>query len=120
MRQEYEDWIKANVSEPTGMCAEATLLMQAAFSELVRVRGHYHCPLWGEREHWWLYDPDGNVVDPTAAQFPSRGEGHYEQWDEARPEPTGMCPECGEYVYKDQTFCSEWHRIRYTAYLGLT
>lgn len=116
MKPAYIDWIKT-VVEPTGRCAEVTLEMQAAFPELTRVRGHYYCPFWGEREHWWLVDEEGQVVDPTAAQFPSRGVGHYEPWDESRPEPTGMCPECGEYCYEGRTFCCDVHERRYMAYL---
>ena len=68
-----------------GRCAEATLAMAAVFPELTRVRGHYLCWVWGEREHWWLVEPNGEIVDPTADQFPSKGGGVYVPWDEASP-----------------------------------
>ena len=32
MKQQYADWIAANVKETLGRCAEATLAMAAAFS----------------------------------------------------------------------------------------
>jgi len=102
----YDEWI-ANVSNPLGRCKEVTLQMQEVFPELKRVRGHYYCWIWGRREHWWLRDPDGKPVDPTAAQFPSKGEGIYEEWVEGDPEPTGKCLNCGEYVYDDGNFCND-------------
>lgn len=91
--------------------------MAAAFPELRRVRGHYHDPQWGRRAHWWLVEPGGEVVDPTAAQFPSRGRGRYEEWDEARPEPTGECPNCGGEVFDGGTCCSPKCVDEYTAYI---
>lgn len=112
----YRAWIKDNVTETYGRCAEVTQQMAAAFPELTRVRGHYYCFAWGEREHWWLTTPDGEIIDPTAAQFPSRGRGHYEPWDESRPEPTGMCPNCGGYCYDGNTCCSDSCGLAYAAY----
>ena len=64
-------WLAAN--DPYGACRAACDAMLLAFPELRLVRGHYLCPLWGDREHWWLVDPGGAIVDPTAAQFPTRG-----------------------------------------------
>jgi len=104
MRPEYAEWIAANVPDPHGTCRETTEAMQIAFPELKRVRGHYYCWVGGERPHWWLYDENGDVVDPTASQFGSKGLGHYEEWDETQPEPTGMCPNCGDHCY-DGRFC---------------
>lgn len=102
----YAAWIVTNVPEPRGKCAAATLAMSAAFPELKRVRGHYECYAWGRRDHWWLVTTDGQIVDPTAAQFPSHGLGEYIERDESLPEPTGKCPDCGEFVYGRGTFCS--------------
>jgi len=55
------------------------------------VRGHYYCAHWGEQPHWWAEKPDGTIVDPTAAQFPSGGRGAYIEFD-------GFveCEECGK------------------------
>lgn len=112
----YAAWIAANCPDPTGRCAEYTAALAAAFPELTRVRGHYYCPTWGEREHWWCVTPAGAIVDPTAAQFPSRGAGAYVPWDESQPEPTGMCPNCGGYCYDGGTCCSEKCHDEYVAY----
>lgn len=94
MRQEHKDWIEANVPKAYGKCAEVTLAMQAAFPDLVRVRGHYHDIAWGKRAHWWLKDGD-EIVDPTASQFPGEGLDEYEEWDESTPEPNARCLNCG-------------------------
>ena len=77
MKPEYRAWCAVHVGTTAedcyGRCAWATLAMQIAFPELIRVRGHYLCLIWGERDHWWLTTPEGEIVDPTAAQFPSKG-----------------------------------------------
>ena len=103
----YLDWIKANVKETYGMCDSVTQAMAAAFPELERIRGHYHCHIWGERAHWWLVTDGGEIVDPTAEQFPSKGTGTYTPWAEGASEPTGICMNCGDYVYDGECFCSE-------------
>ena len=93
----YQDWID-QVPETYGTCEEVTKEMQKEFPELRRVRGHYFCWTWGEREHWWLVDEINDcIIDPTKDQFPSKGTGTYEEWN--GPEPTGKCPNCGEYCY---------------------
>jgi predicted nucleic acid-binding Zn ribbon protein len=121
MKQQYADWIKANVTDNGyGQCKEITKAMAAAFPGLSRVRGHYHCPVWGERAHWWLIEPDGwQVVDPTAAQFPSKGTGEYVAWEEGAEEPTGMCPNCGEYCYDGNYVCSDECGQAYVAFCTL-
>jgi hypothetical protein len=116
MEQKYRDWIDKNVTEAMGKCAEVTALMVSQFPELTRVRGHYYCVVWGEREHWWCVATDGSIVDPTASQFPSKGRGHYEPWVEGTPEPTGVCPNCGELVYDGRTCCSDRCHHEYAAY----
>lgn len=112
----YRKWIAENVTETYGTCAEVTEAMAAAFPELRRVRGHYYCPIWGERGHWWLFAQDEQIVDPTAAQFPSGGLGEYVEWEEGSREPTGNCPQCGDLVYDGGTCCSENCHIAYAAY----
>lgn len=116
----HADWIAFNYLTPDhayGRCAEATAAMAAVFPDLVRVRGHYYCPVWGEREHWWCVTPAGAVIDPTASQFPSRGTGVYVPLDPAAPTPTGMCPECGAYCYDGDQFCCAAHAESYVRYL---
>lgn len=99
-----------------GKCAEATLAMEERFPELTRTRGYYLDLFWGPREHWWLVDQQGRIVDPTCLQFPTRGTGEYQPWDEAQPEPTGRCPNCGDLCYNNQTCCSENCHIEYAAF----
>lgn len=107
----YSEWIANNVGEEFfdnyGKCEKITKEMKEAFPELIRVRGHYHCPIWGRRAHWWFTTPDGKIVDPTKRQFPSGGIGKYVPWDESKPEPTGKCQNCGKYVYNYGYFCSD-------------
>lgn len=114
----YNKWITDNIkNNGLGQCAKATEIMNNDFPELVRVRGHYNCPIWGLREHWWLTTPEGNIIDPTARQFPSKGFGDYTPWDESREEPTGTCPNCGGYAYNGNTTCSEKCFKEYKTYL---
>ena len=108
MKPEYQDWIDANVRECYGKCAEVTRAMQAAFPELIRVRGHY-----GEHAHWWLTTARGEIIDPTRSQFPFLGE--YEPWLEGSTEPTGICPNCGDYAYNNYTCCSDTCSTAFTA-----
>jgi hypothetical protein len=118
MKAKYADWITANVKGSSyGQCKSITLQMADAFPELTRVRGHYYCWIWGERAHWWLVDPDGDIVDPTAKQFPSLGNGEYVPWIEGSPEPTGMCPNCGGYCYDHNTCCCDACTTEYTLYV---
>ena len=99
MKNKYRVWIDENVAQSLGLCKTHCESMMLVFPELKIVRGHYICMIWGEREHWWLLDEDGAVVDPTAQQFPSKGGGVYLLWIEGEREPTGRCANCGQYVY---------------------
>ena len=117
----YETWIAENVGETYGQCVEVTAAMAGAFPELRRVRGHYVCPWWGTRAHWWLVTDAGDIVDPTAAQFPSKGMGEYVPWREGDEEPTGKCLNCAGECYRHATFCSvacEREPRRYMESLG--
>lgn len=108
MKLEHEAWIKANVREnPFGECRIAAQIMASAFPDLRVVRGHYHCMIWGERGHWWCEEKDGTVVDPTAAQFPTKGSGTYREFTGNDEDlPTGSCANCGEPAYHHATCCS--------------
>ncbi len=98
----YAAWIaKAIAPEPhrvRGHCRMATGAMIEAFHELRQVRGYYLCPHWGEQQHWWCVALDGSVVDPTAHQFPSKGQGLYRELagDEL---PVGKCMDCGSDTF---------------------
>lgn len=91
-----------------GKCKE--LAEQAVEQDitLTLVRGHYWCPFWGLQPHWWCVTPDGDVYDPTAAQFPSNGEGDYIPFN-------GIveCSQCGKetseseaYLHGNYALCS--------------
>jgi hypothetical protein len=119
MKKEHLEWINKWNSDnnPYGKCKEATLEMQKVFPELKLVRGHYYCTIWGERMHFWLVDENNEIVDPTARQFPTKGFCVYVPWNEGDPEPTGICPNCGEYCYDSKTCCSEACDRAYAAYI---
>lgn len=122
MEQKYADWIKAkNITQQSayGACAEMTLEMNKAFPELIRVRGWYEDPIWDDREHWWLKTPTGEIVDPTAIQFPTKGHSTYREFVEGvDKEPTGKCPECGEWCFDGADLCSKECERSYLAYLN--
>lgn len=104
----YQLWISLLRLTPEtalGRCKEVAIDMQDNFPELRLVRGHYYDDEWGRRGHWWLQLGD-RIVDPTAIQFPSAGEGRYEEHPEGAEEPTGICMNCGEYVYGGSKFCN--------------
>lgn len=114
----YDQWIQENVKDDGyGQCKEITAKMAEAFPELTRVRGHYYCSWWGERAHWWLRNNEG-IIDPTSAQFPSRGTGKYVEWIEGTPEPIGRCRECGEESFYEKDFCCENHKVAFITSLN--
>jgi hypothetical protein len=125
MDSRYQSYIKERwVSNLGGKCAEATIDMVAKFPELKRVRGHYYCPFWGERQHWWCIAPDGTIVDPTVSQFPSLGSGKYVEWSEGEEEPVGRCVNCSKEVLMSKNsnvgpeFCSMSCADSYIKYLN--
>ena len=100
MTTHYLNWIKERCASdnPFGNCAEWTTDMLAAFPELTRVRGKVLLTNGWVREHWWLTDPCGQIIDPTASQFSQAGSKilYYEPHDESEPEPIGKCANCGD------------------------
>lgn len=91
-----------------GKCKEMSKVLVAADPTLTLVRGHYLCPAWGEQPHWWAKKPTGEIVDPTKDQFPSRGAGHYIEFD-----GNVECSNCGKQMKEDEgsyesnyVFCS--------------
>ena len=119
MKTGYSKWISENVGGTGyGKCADVTQAMADTFPELQRVRGHYYCLTWGERAHWWLVDESGNIVDPTARQFPSYGSGVYVPWVDGKPEPTGICANCGEPAFNGGTVCSDACGTAYVAFVN--
>lgn len=100
--QKYIDTLNLTKETAYGKCHETCLEMQKTFPELKLIRGHYFDPIWLDRKHWWLETKDGEIIDPTAIQFPSKGQCLYTPWDESQPEPTGKCPNCGEYTFNNE------------------
>lgn len=116
---QYATWIRRNVTNPRGRCAEVTKEMQEAFPELIRVRGYCTCLFNGPRPHWWLKTAAGDIVDPTAAQFTLPTYPEYEELDENADEPTGMCLDCGSLVYNNNTFCDAICEAATRQFMGL-
>lgn len=91
-----------------GKCKEMSEALVAVDPSLTLVRGHYHCPFWGEQAHWWCKRADGTILDPTKDQFPSKGNGDYVEF-------SGMvhCSECNKEMKEEEAsyesnycFCS--------------
>ena len=76
-----------------GTCKAACEQLIKEDPTLRLVRGHYWCPLWNSKEpHWWC-EKNGQIIDPTAGQFPSNGNGEYIEFN-------GFfdCANCGKKV----------------------
>lgn len=119
----YEYWIERYLlycdGDVRGRCAEATEEMIKTFPELKRVRGHVQHILNSKQSpHWWCIDPKGNIIDPTAVQFVAIIK--YIPHDETSPEPTGRCPNCGEYCYDYNSVCSDKCATEYKSYIEST
>lgn len=91
-----------------GKCKEMSEALVVADPTLTLVRGYYFCPIWGEQPHWWAKRPDGTIVDPTKDQFPSKGLGHYIEFD-----GNIECSNCGKLIKEEDAdidgryaFCS--------------
>lgn len=99
-----------------GKCKEMSDALCAADPTLTLVRGHYFCPVWNSDEpHWWCTKPDGTIVDPTAAQFGSKGYGIYTPFD-----GVVECSECGKETKEEDArfdsnyaFCSTVCHMRF-------
>jgi hypothetical protein len=110
----YSDWIEANVSsipsEIIGTCRETCIEMSKFFPELIQKCGFYKDPIWGDRQHFWLQTPSGEIIDPTELQFPGYGVGSYHPLDE-KDRPIGKCLNCGKLVYSkdsnESNICSK-------------
>jgi len=76
-----------------GKCREMSEALIKDDPSLALVRGHYWDADWGPQEHWWCIKPNGEIVDPTKDQFPSKGNGLYEEF-------SGICTceQCGTEV----------------------
>ena len=103
-----ETTTEENYAKYRGKCKEMSEALVAADPSLTLVRGYYFDILWGRQAHWWTRKPDGTIIDPTKDQFPTKGRGHYEEFD-------GMleCSNCGKEMKEEDAdidgnyaFCS--------------
>ena len=84
----------SNYQKYRGKCKEFCEDLVVKDPSLKLVRGHYYCPIWNKDEpHWWCTNSVGEIVDPTAKQFPSNGHGIYEEFDGFT-----NCEECGKRI----------------------
>lgn len=80
-----------------GKCREMSEALVATDPSLTLVRGHYFEAAWGgDQAHWWCKRPCGEIVDPTAAQFPSNGSGIYTEFDGFLD-----CTYCGKEIHEN-------------------
>ncbi len=120
MKKKYQDYINLlpKYWQITGKCEEECKKMKEKFPELEMIRGFFFCVHWGKREHWWL-ELEGEIIDPTRTQYPTPiGLETYEPWTEGTKEPTGKCPNCGNYSYDKNTCCSNKCSNEYLGYLN--
>lgn len=87
-----------------GKCKEMSEALAAKNLDLRIVRGWYFDALWGQQEHWWCEDKEGNIHDPTKRQFPSKGSGQYVEFDGFY-----SCEQCGERIHVDNAYFEDHH-----------
>lgn len=126
MTEEYRRWIEQwlDQNRAYGKCHEGVKAMKEAFPELIAVPGHVSCD-WGLRDHWWLTDPNGNVVDPTVSQFGVVFS--YQPWKPGDEVRVGKCMNCGSEIWrsvqtldpppKKECICNETCSDEFEAYL---
>jgi hypothetical protein len=100
MDQRYKEWIAKylETNNPYGKCHAAVDAMITEFPELTKIVGHVEDGHWGRRGHVWCTAPDGEIVDPTATQFPAVFE--YEPWTPDSLVRVGKCMECGSEIWE--------------------
>lgn len=84
---EYAAWIEAYLEQGhaiVGECRTVAIAMREAFPELELRGGFVQRPL-GRDLHYWLRAPSGEIVDPTAAQFPGLALDDYNDADTTDP-----------------------------------
>ena len=106
---------ESDYSKYRGKCKEMSEALVKTDPTLTLVRGHYDCFSWGLQPHWWVRDKEGNVIDPTANQFPSKGVGEYIEFD-----GNVDCSNCGKTMKEadasfesNYAFCSTKCHMRF-------
>ena len=99
----FGSWIAERYPTPESaklQCAEATAAMVEAFPTLRRVRGHAMIGI-DFRPHWWCVTERGEIVDPTAHQWPAT-PAFYDAIPEDSEEPCGKCIYCGDLLFRSR------------------
>jgi len=118
---EYKEWINKNypdMQSALAKCKEASQKMAKVFPELRVTNGFAHFITCEPRDHWWCVDKEGNIIDPTAHQFPEYLGSpiiEYEEIDEnhdARKFPKARCMNCGEYYYQKPEMKGQMHNAK--------
>ena len=91
------DEIKEDKIRKRGKCLELSQAFVDKNPSYELIRGWYHCPVWGQMPHWWTKDSKGEIHDPTACQFPSRGVGFYEEY-----KGFVKCEQCGKEISESE------------------
>lgn len=128
MKQEYQDYIdKITHRQAYGHCYERCMEMKKEFPELIHCKGWYYEAIWNEdREHHWLKTESGEIIDPTAKQFPTNGAltAEYREYKAGDKVRIGCCAYCGEDIMgfpeegnNPPTVCSETCHKAYVNYL---
>lgn len=105
-----EEEIQEGYHRYRGKCYEMCQELLKQRPELRLVRGHIHVPFWVSepmQQHWWLEDPEGNVVDPTWEQFPFGKAPPKEMYHEFDGMVT--CAECGIIKEEKEMFFESRH-----------
>lgn len=87
-----------------GKCKEMSEQYIKEHPGCILTKGWYYCPYIGAQQHWWVKDSDGNIIDPTKNQFPSKGNGIYEEYNGTMP-----CECCGKLVKEEDIYFVEHH-----------
>lgn len=129
----YEEYIKERIKDQykgdprltLGKCVEEVHAMHQEFPELEVVKGHVYVEWFAghqrerKRGHWWLVTSDGDIVDPTAGQFPVIER--YEAYVEGAHVRVGTCMNCGEPLWgapgAAPTFCGRACELSYARYV---
>ena|ERR1019366_3033477 len=96
MSPKHAAWIERYVKAHQylrGLCGPATKEMVEAFPELKRAAGFADGV-----EHFWCVAPDGEVVDPTGAQFGVCQIIEYSPFKPGDEVRIGTCMECGSPI----------------------
>ena len=131
MSEKYSAWIREAIGDGNGYgkCKGLCEKMAQVFPELEVRKGLFHSLAWGDRQHFWLRDRNGTIVDPAGKQHPDgswfpENDAQYSDMTNMEDEeimqvvPTGKCMDCGEPTYGGKSMCSEACERSYMAYLN--